>query len=162
MNADVDLQYACAVSDLPTRSQFVSWVNAVLHHPDIQTRLKISRKNALTIRIVDEAEGKTLNETWRQKAYATNVLSFPFETPKGLKIPLLGDIIICAPVVVHEANEQQKPLLAHWAHLVIHGTLHLIGYDHVEDAQAERMESLEIQVLQQLGYSDPYNTIDKP
>ncbi|VXC17227.1 rRNA maturation RNase YbeY [Pseudomonas sp. 9Ag] len=116
----------------------------------------------LTIRLVDEAEGRELNRTWRQKDYATNVLSFPADVPDGpdgiplLDIPLLGDLVICVPVVEREASEQGKPPQAHWAHLVIHGCLHLLGYDHIEDDEAEEMESLERQLLAELGHADPY------
>ncbi len=116
-----------------------------------------SADSELTIRLVDEAEGRELNHTWRQKDYATNVLSFPADVPEGLlDIPLLGDLVICVPVVEREAAEQGKNLDAHWAHLVIHGCLHLLGYDHIDDAEAEEMESLEQQLLAELGHPDPY------
>jgi len=111
----------------------------------------------LTIRLVDEDEGRELNRTWRQKDYATNVLSFPADVPEEmLDIPLLGDLVICVPVVEREAVEQGKALQAHWAHLVIHGCLHLLGYDHIDDEEAEEMESLERQLLAELGHPDPY------
>ncbi|BAP78141.1 metal-binding heat shock protein [Pseudomonas sp. MT-1] len=111
----------------------------------------------LTIRLVDEPEGRELNRTWRQKDYATNVLSFPAEVPDGLlDIPLLGDLVICVPVLEREAVEQGKTLQAHWAHLVIHGCLHLLGYDHIDDDEAEEMESIERQLLAELGHTDPY------
>ena len=111
----------------------------------------------LTIRLVDEAEGRELNHTWRQKDYATNVLSFPADIPDGLlDMPLLGDLVICVPVVEREAREQGKTLEAHWAHLVIHGCLHLLGYDHLEDEEAEEMEALERELLAELGHPDPY------
>ena len=113
----------------------------------------------LTIRLVDETEGRELNHTWRQKDYATNVLSFPADVPDGLlDIPLLGDLVICVPVVEREAAEQGKTLQAHWAHLVIHGCLHLLGYDHIDDDEAEEMESLERHLLAELGHADPYAT----
>jgi probable rRNA maturation factor len=108
------------------------------------------------VRITDEAEIRELNATYRGKDYATNVLSFPFEAPPGVDIPLLGDIVVCAAVVAREAAEQEKPLQAHWAHMVIHGTLHLLGYDHIEEADAEEMEGLEIRLLADLGYANPY------
>ncbi|WP_028238690.1 rRNA maturation RNase YbeY [Stutzerimonas azotifigens] len=115
----------------------------------------------LTIRLVDEAEGRELNRTWRHKDYATNVLSFPAEVPEGiLDIPLLGDLVICVPVVEREAAEQGKALEAHWAHLVIHGCLHLLGYDHIDDDEAEEMEALERQLLAELGHPDPYTDDD--
>ncbi len=111
----------------------------------------------LTIRLVDEAEGLELNRTWRHKDYATNVLSFPADVPDELlDIPLLGDIVICVPVVEREAAEQAKSLQAHWAHLVIHGCLHLLGYDHLEDEEAAEMEGLERDLLAELGHPDPY------
>ena len=111
----------------------------------------------LTIRLVDEPEGRELNRTWRQKDYATNVLSFPAEVPDGLlDIPLLGDLVICVPVLEREAAEQGNTLQAHWAHLVIHGCLHLLGYDHIDDDEAEEMESIERQLLAELGHTDPY------
>ena len=116
-----------------------------------------SGDSELTIRLVDEAEGRELNHTWRQKDYATNVLSFPADVPdEFLDIPLLGDLVICVPVVEREAAEQGKALDAHWAHLVIHGCLHLLGYDHIEDAEAEEMEALERKLLTELGHPDPY------
>lgn len=108
-------------------------------------------KAGLTLRIVGLEEGQSLNRDWRGKDYATNVLSFPFEE-RGY----LGDIVVCAPVVAREATEQGKPLRAHWAHMVVHGVLHLQGYDHVDDAEAEAMEALERKMLAKLGYADPY------
>jgi probable rRNA maturation factor len=111
----------------------------------------------MTIRVVDEDEIRQLNRDYRGKDYATNVLSFESDLPPELDIPLLGDIIICPAVVQREAAEQCKTLDAHWAHMVIHGTLHLQGYDHIEDSEAEAMEALEIAIMQQLGYADPYN-----
>lgn len=111
----------------------------------------------MTIRLVDEAEARELNHTYRHKDYATNVLSFPADVPDELlDIPLLGDLVICVAVVEREAAEQGKSLEAHWAHLVIHGCLHLLGYDHIEDEEAEEMESLERELLAQLGHPDPY------
>lgn len=110
----------------------------------------------ITIRIVDEAESHELNLTYRGKDKPTNVLSFPFEVPEGIELPLLGDLIICRQVVEKEAQEQQISLESHWAHLAIHGTLHLLGYDHIEDAEAEEMEGLETEIMQSLGFEDPY------
>ena len=115
------------------------------------------REAALSIRLVDEPEGRTLNRDYRHKDYATNVLSFPADVPEGLlDIPLLGDLVICVPVVEREAAEQGKSLEAHWAHLVIHGCLHLLGYDHIDDDEAEEMEGLEQNLLADLGHPDPY------
>jgi len=110
----------------------------------------------LTIRIVDEAEGSELNSRWREKSGPTNVLSFPAEPMPGAPDDTLGDIVICAPVVAREAAEQGKLFEAHWAHLTIHGVLHLRGYDHQTDAEAAEMEALETQLLKQLEYPDPY------
>lgn len=110
----------------------------------------------VTIRIVDEAEMTELNETYRHKSGPTNVLSFPFDAPIELEVKLLGDIVICASVVNKEAKAQGKSSDAHWAHMVVHGILHLQGYDHIEDDEAEVMEALEINLLQQLGYTNPY------
>ncbi|EEQ12819.1 metalloprotease [Yersinia frederiksenii ATCC 33641] len=110
----------------------------------------------VTIRLVDEAESHELNLTYRGKDKSTNVLSFPFEAPPEIELPLLGDLIICRQVVEQEAVEQDKALLAHWAHMVVHGSLHLLGYDHIVDDEAEEMESIETEIMQNLGYPDPY------
>lgn len=149
MKLELDLQLASTASHLPARTDFARWCQAAL---------ATGRDSAeLTIRVVDEDEGRQLNRDWRGKDYATNVLSFAAEIPPGiLDIPLLGDLVICAPVVAREAAEQGKPADAHWAHLVIHGCLHLLGFDHIEDAQAETMEALERQLLASLNYPDPY------
>lgn len=114
------------------------------------------RNGEISLRIVDADEGQSLNRRYRERDYATNVLSFPVELPPGLKSPLLGDLVICAPVVAREAPQQGKSLRDHYAHLTIHGTLHLLGYDHEDDEDAERMESIERLVLSRLGIDDPY------
>ncbi|WP_339516643.1 rRNA maturation RNase YbeY [Pseudomonas sp. RL_15y_Pfl2_60] len=146
---ELDLQIASDASDLPSQAQFIEWCEIALRQR--------SADSELTIRLVDEAEGLELNHTYRQREYATNVLSFPADVPdEMLDIPLLGDLVICAPVVAREAIEQDKNLTAHWAHLVIHGCLHLLGYDHIEDAEAEEMEALERTLLAELGHPDPY------
>ncbi|WP_036302205.1 rRNA maturation RNase YbeY [Methylotenera sp. L2L1] len=135
------IQYASEASNLPTASQFRLWAKAALR---VDTEV--------TIRIVDADEGQMLNNTYRGKDYATNVLTFPLtEEPH-----LMGDIIICAPVVEAEAKAQQKNLDAHYAHLTVHGILHLHGYDHETDAQAELMEGLETAIVTKLGYASPY------
>lgn len=149
MKADIDIQYVSKAADLPNSEMINSWVNAALQSIDEQNP-------ELTIRIVDEVEAQELNEKWRQRSYPTNVLSFPFESPPGVNIPLLGDIIICAAVVKREAAEQQKSVESHWAHMIIHGCLHLLGYDHIDDYEANIMENLEIDILHRLGYSNPY------
>lgn len=123
------------------------------------TALTGRKKNAeLTIRVVDESEMLQLNSTYRHKNKSTNVLSFPFEMPEGipLDVPILGDIVVCAAVVNHEAVVQHKSAEAHWAHMIVHGTLHLLGYDHEIDVEAEVMENLEIEILRSLNFSNPY------
>lgn len=145
---ELDLQRASEAS-APSEAQFRLWCEIGLRQR--------SADSELTIRLVDEAEGRALNNTWRHKDYATNVLSFPADVPdEMLDIPLLGDLVICVPVVTREAAEQGKSPDAHWAHLVIHGCLHLLGYDHIDDDEAEEMEALERELLAELGYPDPY------
>ena len=118
------------------------------------------RQADLAIRLVDSKEGRSFNRHYRGKDYATNVLSFPAELPEGLpegvRLPLLGDLVICAPVVAKEAREQGKPLAAHYAHLTVHGTLHLLGWNHEDDTEAECMEGLEREILAGMGIDDPY------
>ena len=146
---ELDLQIASEAADLPSEAQFRTWCALALRQR--------SADSELTIRLVDEPEGRELNNTWRHKDYATNVLSFPADVPdEMLDIPLLGDLVICVPVVEREAQEQAKTLDAHWAPLVIHGCLPLLGYDHIEDAEAEEMEALERELLAELGHPDPY------
>ena len=149
---DVGVSYALPRAGLPAAASFRKWVAAAL-----AGRI---READLAIRLVDADEGQALNRHYRGKDYATNVLSFPAEVPEGLpknvKFPLLGDLVICAPVVAREAAEQGKALKDHYAHLTVHGVLHLMGYDHIDEAEAEAMEALEIRILNQLGYADPY------
>ena len=141
----LSLQNASAAEQTPTKAQFKKWAKATLR---VDTEV--------TIRIVDEAEGKALNSTYRGKDYATNVLTFPItEVPH-----LMGDIVLCAPIVAAEAIAQYKSLEAHYAHLTVHGVLHLHGYDHETEAQAELMEAIEIQILAKLGYANPYFMIE--
>ena len=131
------------------RHKVARWIRAALAAPA-----------QLAVRIVDEDEGRALNRDYRGKDYATNVLSFPAEVPeglpKGVKFPLLGDLVICAPVVAREADEQGKALNAHYAHLTVHGVLHLLGWDHEDDKEADAMEQLEREILAELGIADPY------
>ena len=137
----------------PDDEAFRRWLETALsQHPE---------PVELVIRLVDEEEGRQLNQTYRGKERPTNVLSFPFEAPPQVASPLLGDLVICVPVVAREANEQGKSLEAHWAHLVIHGLLHLMGYDHQTDEEALQMESRERELLQQLNYPDPYIDEDR-
>ena len=135
------VQFASEHSSLPSRAQLRSWVKAALR---VDTEV--------TIRFVDEAEGRALNKHYRAKDYATNVLTFPLSAEPHL----IGDIIICAPVVASEAIAQGKSLIAHYAHLTVHGILHLHGYDHEHEAQAALMESIETAIVTKLGYADPY------
>lgn len=110
----------------------------------------------MSVRIVDAEEGRALNQRWRERDRPTNVLSFPADLPPELELPLLGDLVLCAPVVLREAAEQGKRVEDHWAHLVIHGVLHLLGMDHQDDAEAEEMEQREREILAALGIGDPY------
>lgn len=140
---------ACAPEvSSPTAEKIEHWSQAALevHHPNTE----------ICVRIIDEAEMVELNGCYRQKFKPTNVLSFPAELPDHVDINLLGDIAICAPVVEAEAAEQHKDPVAHWAHIVIHGCLHLAGHDHIDEAEAVIMESLEIDLLKKLGYANPY------
>lgn len=147
MRIDLAVQRASAHEPLPDDEDFERWVRAVL-----------SERAAaeLSIRIVDEDESRALNRRYRGRDYATNVLSFPADLPGELEIGLLGDIVICAPRVAAEAREQGKAEQAHWAHLTVHGVLHLLGYDHQREADAQEMEGLEVRLLAALGYDDPY------
>ncbi len=138
---------------LPEEAQLRTWAEAVLAPG--------SEPVELVIRLVDEAESRELNRTYRGKDSPTNVLSFPFEAPAEVPLPLLGDLVICAPVVAREAREQGKALEAHWAHMVIHGLLHLLGYDHQTDEEAQSMESRERDLMQRLHFPDPYPDEDR-
>ncbi|EFU67077.1 rRNA maturation RNase YbeY [Aggregatibacter segnis] len=145
----IDLQIACEQeSGLPTAEQIEQWATAAVQPQSDEVEM--------TVRIVDEAESHELNLNYRGKDRPTNVLSFPFECPDEVELPLLGDLVICRQVVEREAQEQDKPVMAHWAHMVVHGSLHLLGYDHIEDDEAEEMESLEAQIMTGLGFADPY------
>ena len=149
---DVAVGYAVPRAGIPAAVSFRRWVAAAL-----AGRI---READLAVRIVGSKEGRALNHHYRGKDYATNVLSFPAELPeglpKGVKMPLLGDLVLCAPVVAREAKEQGKPLSAHYAHLTVHGTLHLLGWDHEDAREAECMEQLEREILAGLGLPDPY------
>lgn len=149
----LEIQRASEAGDLPSEAQLARWAGAPL--PADREPLE------LVIRLVDEAESRRLNRDYRGIDKPTNVLSFPFEPPPEVPLPLLGDLVICAPVVVREAAEQGKPADAHWAHMVIHGVLHLLGYDHQTDDEARRMEQRERELLQRLHFSDPYLDEDR-
>ncbi|RBW48340.1 rRNA maturation RNase YbeY [Marinobacter sp. F3R11] len=143
----VDFQNVFEGSGVPAESLFQTWAQAAWLAPD---------SSEVTIRIVGIDESQALNHQYRGKDKPTNVLSFPFEAPAGITMPLAGDLVICAPVVEDEAREQHKEPATHWAHMVVHGMLHLQGYDHIDDEDAEAMEALEIRLLAQLGFSNPY------
>lgn len=148
MTISLDLQLASGASNLPDEAQFQQWLHAAV--------IPFQDDAEVTIRIVDNDESQQLNHQYRGKDKPTNVLSFPFQNPPGVELSLLGDLVICAPVVAQEATEQHKTAEAHWAHMVVHGCLHLLGFDHINDADAEQMEAEEIQILQQLGFNNPY------
>lgn len=148
MTLEVDVQIASEEDDLPDPTQLRSWADAACGN--------LAQDAELTIRIVDEAESAELNRNYRKKSAATNVLSFPFEPPPGVSMALLGDIVICAPIVRREAEEQSKTLSAHWAHMVVHGALHLLGYDHEFASDADEMEATEMRILGELGFDNPY------
>lgn len=155
MHLELDLQIACEAPSLPEAEQLRSWAAAAL----------VGRREAaeLTIRVVDETEGADLNLRFRGRPGPSNVLSFPFDPPPGLPHQdYIGDLILCAPVVVREAAEQGKPEQAHWAHLVIHGVLHLMGHDHHTEPEAEAMEAIETSLLGGLGFPSPYEDPESP
>lgn len=144
----LDLQQASTATDLPTEAELQRVLDAAV--------TPFQADAEVTIRIVDEAESQQLNFDYREKDKPTNVLSFPFQCPPGIELPLLGDLVICAQVVAREAAEQGKTLQAHWAHMVVHGSLHLLGFDHINEDDAEEMEAEEIQILHDLGFANPY------
>ncbi|TCV94935.1 putative rRNA maturation factor [Luteibacter rhizovicinus] len=146
----VAVGYAVPRKGVPAPASFRRWVAAAL------TGARRRKPAELAIRIVDIEEGQALNLQYRGRDYATNVLSFPADLPPGLNLPLIGDLVICAPVVAREAAEQGKPEAHHWAHMTIHGVLHLLGHDHIVEAEAEKMEALETRILAGLGIPDPY------
>jgi len=149
----LDVQIATDCIELPDSNSLSLWV---------ELAIESAHEGAeVVVRVVDEAESAELNKTYRKKNGPTNVLSFPFEMPEGLpeealSVDTLGDLVICAPVVLKEAAEQGKDSLAHWAHMVIHGCLHLQGYDHIEAQEAQVMEALEIKLLKSIGINNPY------
>ena len=155
MPIELEVQRSTSATGIPDDGQFQRWADAALAgHPG---------RPSLAIRIVDEPEAQRFNREYRDKDHATNVLSFPAELPEGLpedvKQAQLGDLLICAPVVEREAMEQKRPQADHWAHLTVHGILHLLGYDHQQTAEAEVMETLETEILAALGVPDPYEDI---
>ncbi len=168
----IDVQYALDGTNIdellpPDASDFRTWVNAALSMQKSMQKESVQRKPVrkkegqeedaqLTIRIVDEKESAYLNEHYRHKNGPTNVLSFPAEYADDIPVTLLGDIILCAPLVLKEAKTQNKDIQAHWAHLTVHGSLHLLGYDHSNAQDAQKMESCEIDILKQIGFTNPY------
>ncbi len=152
----IDLQIACEQNDLaknlPSETQLQLWVDTVLE----QVSSKPQQDFEITVRLVNQEESQQLNMQYRGKDKPTNVLSFPFEVPESIELNLLGDLIICIEVMKQEAQTQNKALFDHWAHLVVHGCLHLVGFDHISDSEAAEMESIEITVLAKLGIKNPY------
>lgn len=148
----IAIQNASAAQVVPDRFSLQRWVDETL-----QDKLETAE---MCIRIVDEEESQQLNMQYREKNQSTNVLAFPVKIKEDLdqKQPYIGDLVICAPVVTREAIDQDKALMTHWAHIVIHGTLHLLGYDHIKDDEAEIMEGIEIEIMQRLGFTNPYET----
>lgn len=145
---NVEVQLAASDQEVPSEDLFQKWASAI----DVNSE----QDQSISLRIVDEAEMIQLNSQYRKKTGTTNVLSFPADLPEGVDIPFLGDIIICAPVVAKEAADQGKSLDSHWAHMTVHGILHLQGYDHIDEAEAEQMECLEANIMNKLGFENPY------
>ncbi len=161
MSVVVNIQYAVSEQGLPAAEQIERWAQAALCASWRADAIDAE----LTVRIIDTAESAALNETFRKRPGPTNVLSFPYEAPvrelfEADAPNYLGDIAICAPVVEREAHEQHKDLTAHWAHMVVHASLHLLGYDHIDTAEAGAMEALEINILARIGYANPYLDIE--
>ena len=146
----IDLQNDSDLPNVPDERQLASWVEQALQqaYPGLEQ----------SIRVVDEVESRQLNKAYRGKDRSTNVLSFPSEQSELLDYDYLGDLVICAVVVEAEALQQGKSLTAHWAHMIVHGMLHLQGYDHLDESEAEQMEALEIEILAALGHTNPYQT----
>lgn len=150
MSPYIDLQVATEAPH-PVLEQFQRWASTALAEFENN-----GQENEIVIRLVDDAESAALNQQYRHKSGPTNILSFPFEAPDGVEIDLLGDLVICAPLIAREAAEQGKPVSDHWAHITVHGILHLLGYDHVDEREAELMENLEIEILAELDIANPY------
>ena len=159
MNVDIAIQNVCNNANIPTKTELTRWIKAAIIDEIMQREL--------CLRIVDVAEMTSLNEQYRNKPGPTNVLSFPADLPADLPDELsdeknyLGDLVVCAEVLEREANEQKKSIQAHWAHLIVHGTLHLQGYDHIKETEAIAMEGLEVDILKGLGFADPYQTTEE-
>ncbi len=147
MTIDIVVQNACSFSEVPCDQKFEQWATVALQERG---------EAELLIRLVEKNESRQLNARYRNRDKPTNVLSFPADLPQEIDLPLLGDVVICAPLVAQEAEQQNKSPESHWAHLTIHGTLHLLGYDHQTEEEAAEMESLETSLLQSIGFPDPY------
>lgn len=152
MAYQIDIESNSQSQQIPVAAELERWINAAL----IAEQLEAAE---VSLYIVDEDESQELNAQYRGKDKPTNVLSFPADIPEAVGVPLLGDLVVCAPVVEREAQEQGKSLSAHWAHMLVHGTLHLLGFDHIDDDEAEVMETLETQIVTGLGYPAPYQEI---
>ncbi len=157
----VDLQQCIDSDSVPAQKELELWIKTSLIISAESRQEKLKNEYELTIRIVDKKEIQNLNNNYRHKNQATNVLSFPYEgfdfdVPEELQLPLLGDLVICHEVVLEEAQQQGKTIDEHWAHMVVHGILHLQGYDHINDHEAEQMEALEVNILKQLNFPNPY------
>ena len=148
MTAKINVEYVSNASELPAEVKIAHWAQAALEGYE--------RDVEVGVRIVDESEIIQLNQRFRKKAEPTNVLSFPFEDPPGTQTDVLGDVVVCAPIVSSQAQTEGKPLSAHWAHMVVHGIMHLRGYDHETPKEADAMEHMETRILEGLGFPDPY------
>jgi probable rRNA maturation factor len=144
----IEIQTIFKSNGQPDQEQIQRWVDAALDG--------FNQDTEIVVRIVDEEESAELNQQYRHKKGPTNILSFPVEVPEGIELNLLGDLVICAPILEKEAFEQHKALTDHWAHIIVHGVLHLLGYDHIDDDEAELMESKEITILNTLNIKNPY------
>jgi len=152
MTYQIDIESNSQSTLIPSLIELERWISAALQSQALEDA-------EVSVYIVDEDEGQELNSQYRGKDYPTNVLSFHADIAEEVGVPLLGDLVVCAPVVEREAQEQGKTLQAHWAHMLVHGTLHLLGFDHIEDDEAEAMEVLETQIVTGLGYPAPYQDI---
>lgn len=152
MAYQIDIESNSQSQQIPGLAELERWIGAALHSQKLEDA-------EVSLYIVDEDESQQLNSQYRSKDYPTNVLSFPADIPEEVGVPLLGDLVVCAPVVEREAQEQGKTLAAHWAHMLVHGSLHLLGFDHIDDTEADEMEALETAIITGLGYPAPYNEL---
>ncbi|EIK45305.1 putative metalloprotease [Cellvibrio sp. BR] len=152
MAYQIDIESNSQSQQIPALAELERWIGAALHSQKLEDA-------EVSLYIVDEDESQQLNSQYRSKDYPTNVLSFPADIPEEVGVPLLGDLVVCAPVVEREAQEQGKTLAAHWAHMLVHGSLHLLGFDHIDDTEADEMEALETAIITGLGYPAPYNEL---